>query len=234
MEIIANAARWMFDAIFPKFCIRCGLEGVWVCDSCSEKFQKWNGQGCSVCKKKSIHLLCGDCAKDAPVSFLFSAYSYADPYIKKTVHALKYEYISEIGRFMGMLLAEKYRDFGHGYASDAHVVPIPIHRKRFRDRGFNQSELIARAFAETANIMYVPNAIERVIDTQSQVNLSGSERIQNVSGAFAVRNMRSIYGETVYLIDDVCTTGATLLETARTLRAAGVKDIIGVTFAREE
>ena len=234
MEIMARAARWMFDAVFPKFCVRCGSEGVWICDGCSERFQKWSMRGCCVCKKNSEHLLCGDCAEHAPVSFLFSAYSYTDPFVKKTVHTLKYEYVSEIARSMGILLAHRYRDVRHSFISDAYIVPVPIHVKRFRDRGFNQSELIARAFAGVVNAVCVCNALKRTVHTQSQVDLSASERSENVAGAFAIGDISTIYGKTVYLIDDVCTTGATLLEAARILRGAGVKDIIGVVFAREE
>ncbi len=226
--------QWIIDAIFPKFCLKCGREGVWVCSVCGETLQSYKVVGCLICKKGSETNICRDCAIDAPVSFLFSACSYTDPLIKKIVRALKYEYVTELGEIMGGMLARRMNDCKYACVSDACVVPIPIHIKKFRDRGFNQSDLIARGYAKEINMSYVSDALIRTVHTKSQVELLRAERIQNITGAFAVRDASRICGKVVYLIDDVYTTGATLLEAARTLRSAGVQDVIGVTFAREE
>lgn len=150
------------------------------------------------------------------------------------VHALKYEYIVELGDMMGALLACAYREYEYGIVSDAYVIPIPIHKKRLRERGFNQSEYISRSFAQCMQLFFTNSILERVVYTQSQVHLSRSERIQNVTGAFRVLDKEKIQGKTVYLIDDVYTTGATLMEAAWILQTAGAKNIIGLTFAREE
>jgi ComF family protein len=150
------------------------------------------------------------------------------------VHALKYEYIAELGYSMGAMLAQAYSAREHTIMHPACIVPVPIHVKRLRDRGFNQSELIARAYAEAVDMPLIVDALTRGKNTQSQVHLSRVERMENMSGAFMARNTEKIRGRTVYLIDDVYTTGATLYEAARILQDAGARNVIGVTFAREE
>ncbi|MBI2644826.1 ComF family protein [Candidatus Uhrbacteria bacterium] len=226
--------RWLVDAIFPKQCLRCGREGMWACEECQTAILPYILRGCVICKKESEGMFCGDCARNTPVSFLFSAYSYMDPFARKMVHALKYEYVADVGAVMGVLLARAYVSCRRETATHARVVPIPIHKKRFRDRGFNQSELIARAYARELQMPIVAGALERVVNTQSQVELSGFDRMKNIAGAFAVHDKENIQGSIIYLIDDVYTTGATLIEAARTLKNAGAQDVIGLTFAREE
>ena len=109
------------------------------------------------------------------------------------------------------------------------VVPVPLHPRRLRARGFNPALVVARAVARTAAAPLAATALERVRDTPSQTGLSAAERRRNVRGALRAR--RAVPAR-VWLVDDVITTGATLREAARALRAAGARTVVAVCAAR--
>jgi ComF family protein len=112
------------------------------------------------------------------------------------------------------------------------LVPVPLHPRRRRERGFNQSELIARELARRARTLVAPQALVRRLDTAPQTGLSAARRRANVQGAFAVRQRARVAGRTVVLIDDVFTTGATAHACARALRDAGAAEVRLLTMAR--
>jgi ComF family protein len=108
------------------------------------------------------------------------------------------------------------------------VVPVPLHPRRLRERGFSPAALLARAAAREARRPFAPVLLERVRDTPSQTSLSRTERRRNVSRAFAARGPAP---PRVWLVDDVATTGSTLAEAARALRRAGAREVVGVCLA---
>ena len=110
------------------------------------------------------------------------------------------------------------------------VISVPLHRKRRRRRGYDQTAMLAKHVARSLNVRHEANSVRRMKQTKEQNTLSREQRHTNVSGAFKVR--RSFSGERVLLVDDVYTTGATMHELARVLRNAGAGQIIGVVFAR--
>jgi len=112
------------------------------------------------------------------------------------------------------------------------IVPVPLHPRRRRERGFNQSELIARELARRADTSVAPDALVRRQDTAPQTGLSAASRRANVRGAFAVRQRARVSGRTVVLVDDVFTTGATAHACARALREAGAAEVRLLTMAR--
>ncbi len=111
------------------------------------------------------------------------------------------------------------------------IVPVPLGRQRQRQRGYNQVNLIARPLALAMGISFVPTALTRVRETQSQVGLTRTERHQNVYGAFQAGGTR-VNGQIILLMDDVATTGSTLSSCAEALLAAGAQDVFAVTVAR--
>jgi len=112
------------------------------------------------------------------------------------------------------------------------LVPVPLHPRRQRTRGFNQSELLADALGRGAGIVVAASALVRREDTRSQTGLTAAARRANVKGAFAVRRRAQIAGRTVVLVDDVLTTGATASACAQALRAAGAREVRLLTAAR--
>jgi ComF family protein len=130
-----------------------------------------------------------------------------------------------------------YRDWGNRDRLDRIgpntpvLVPVPLHWRRRRHRGFNQSQLLAQSLAKLAGLSVSPNALCRVRNTASQQELTREERAKNIQGAFEAS--AELVGErTIILLDDVCTTGATLLECAKTLTAAGASRVYALTLAR--
>ncbi len=141
------------------------------------------------------------------------------------VHVLKYRHVAQLAHPIARAMADiplplrRYR-----------VASIPLHPARLRQRGYNQAELIANAYAEIARYECV-RPLERVRQTVSQVSLGRDERLSNVSGAFGVTDVRRVFGADILLIDDVFTTGSTMREAARTLKGAGAKSVTALAFA---
>ena len=121
-------------------------------------------------------------------------------------------------------------------ASDVLVIPVPLHVRKLRERGFNQSELIAKAALKLnpagERLTLAPKALERRRETRSQIGLSSHQRRENMRGAFAVTDSDQVYGHEILLVDDVLTTGTTASECARVLRRSGASKIWVATVAR--
>jgi ComF family protein len=114
----------------------------------------------------------------------------------------------------------------------ADLVPVPLHPRRRRERGFNQAELLALALARGTGLEVSPGLLVRRRDTSSQAGLSAASRRRNVTGAFAARHRPRLVGRTLVLVDDVITTGATAAACARVLKQAGAAEVRLVTVAR--
>lgn len=111
------------------------------------------------------------------------------------------------------------------------IIPMPLSRRRYRERGYNQAEAITKPLSEFTNRIHSPHALEKIRDTETQVHLSVAERLENLNGAFKA-DPQQVIGKRVVLLDDVMTTGATMRQAAKALRVAGAKEIYAVTFAR--
>jgi ComF family protein len=153
-----------------------------------------------------------------------SVYDFNGP-VREAVHRLKYGSEHARAAWGAAQLARLLDELGW---LPTLIVPTPLHPRRRRERGYNQSERLATALSASARIP-TEDALERRRDTRPQVGLTADERVRNVAGAFAAR--RSLSGQSVLLIDDVLTTGATLLDCARACRLAGAHDVRALTLA---
>jgi len=159
----------------------------------------------------------------------FSLWEYS-PEVEQVIHLLKYRnrpvLADEIGRRMAAAGASYLR------SCEVNVlVPVPLHRARRHERGYNQSELLARCLGRTLAIDVADRALIRRRYTRSQATLSREERLANVRGAFAIREGERIRDQNVGLVDDVVTTGSTAAECARVLLDAGARAVVLVTAA---
>jgi ComF family protein len=148
--------------------------------------------------------------------------------LQKAIHQLKYRNDYILADTLAVRLAMVGPD---PVAPGTLVVPVPLAVERLRERGYNQAGLLARAFAELRGLRWAPSAARRVRHTASQVGLSAPERRANVAGAF-VGDPRIVRGRPIILVDDVCTTGATLAACAESLVSAGATTVWGLTLAR--
>jgi ComF family protein len=149
----------------------------------------------------------------------------------EAISRLKYGGLTRLARPLGNLLAE-YQDPDFKLSENDLVIPVPLHTRRLRERGFNQSLLLARQVSRRRSIPLNFTALQRARQTQPQTQLSGPERRKNVRGAFEVRKREAVKGKRILLIDDVFTTGATVQECAYVLREAGATEVQVLTLAR--
>lgn len=163
-------------------------------------------------------------AGGVPWALLVAPYRYDYP-IDHCVRTLKFHGEAACGRLLGMLLARHRRIFGAPWPDL--VIPVPLHRSRYLERGFNQAAVIARPAARGLGLALATGLLERCRATAEQSHLRGAARAGNVSGAFRVspRGRAALPGRRVALVDDVLTTGSTAREAIRVLLAAGAAQV---------
>jgi len=199
----------ILDLLFPKTCLGCGSEGKYICASCLAKV----GNGGAFQNNISIFRYEG--------------------VIRKAIIALKYKYSTEIAKELADVCVKKLK-FLNLVSNNYCLVPIPLHWRRFNERGFNQSEEVGGILALKMGWKFEPNLLIKNKSTKTQVGLKGDSRRKNLTGVFSV-NPDSVLStlHSVLVFDDVYTTGATLGEAKKTLEAAGFKNILGLTIAKD-
>jgi len=221
------------DLIFPPICLNCRghvASDLTICTRCMGTINLHQTPFCGKC---GLRLGGGKrvCHKDFPY-LLGSATDYSCEAVKSLIHGLKFQSISSAAKPLAALLthyAEMIALPLRGYT----VIPIPLSPARFRERGFNQSELIARLFAERFELLLDAKNLVRTKNTKPQSETKNiAERRENVKECFAVRNPELLQSSNVILIDDVTTTGVTLFEAANALKAVGVRRILALTVAK--
>jgi competence protein ComFC len=230
--VVASFARAAVELLFPSHCLGCGRGGAFLCDDCASQLTPALPPRCPRCwEPRSVAGECLAC-QDSPPAFdaLRTAFVYQG-LAREMVQALKYRGVTALAGRMGGLLAEAARS--QRLEADV-IVPVPLSGMRKRTRGYNQAEALAVALGRELGLPVAPKALVRRRHTPPQARRADAEaRRANVAGAFVVA-ATSIAGQSVLLIDDVATTGATLSACASALREAGSGPIWALTFARED
>ena len=217
MPKLAAIGEWLLDLVYPPRCLGCGTAGQWLCPACL-----------SACPPAANprHVP----VEDARNRWTLPVHSFAihQGLAREAVHGLKYDGKRVLAEPMARQMEGCLpRD---SLKVDV-VLAVPLHEQRRRDRGYNQSELLARAIARDWGLESPASSLIRVRETPPQVGLSAQERVRNVKGAF-LADGRQVSGRAVLLVDDVCTTGATIAACAAAIAAAGGTVVAGVTFTR--
>lgn len=219
------------DLLFPRWCIGCGREGDYICDSCRQMLSVISPPICPRCgRPQSEGELCPGCVDwQAGIDGIRSPFLF-DGLIRQAVHELKYRNL----RALASPLAELMYDYLIKNPLPGEVlVPVPLHRKRYRERGYNQSALLALELGKLTGLPVIENCLVRQSYVLPQARAASvGERRENVAGAFACRDGR-LRGKGVILVDDVSTSGATLDACAGVLKSAGAAEIRGLTLALE-
>ena len=232
MRQLQRTLQPILDLLFPLQCVLCKRGGHVLCPPCLS-IQRLHPPLCPHCGTQlSANALCRNCQYGAiHLSRLRVVGSYEGS-LRLCIHALKYKGQTRLAEPLGTLLAEAYR--GYGLQADL-LLPVPLHKEREQQRGYNQTVLLARQCAIELGIPLREDILLRTRATTTQAELKAWERQQNVAGAFACHPLfttGALFGRTILIIDDVCTTGATLEACAAPLFAAGARSVCGLVVAR--
>jgi len=227
MKRILAARNIMLDTIFPPRCAGCRRRGTWVCEDCDNRLMRWGPTRCDRCGIPSdiADCRCADFPEDITAHRSVAAYR---GWLRSAIIAFKYGEERARAAHLGTELAALVADIGK---IDG-LVPVPLHPKRQRERGFNQAELLARRVQSLTGIPLRDELI-RTKSGPHQVGLGAADRAANVQDAFAMRLDANVSGLRLALVDDVCTTGATLGACAMVLIRHGAREVVSLTLARE-
>jgi ComF family protein len=223
--------------VFPSECPACGqlilqLGRGPLCEPCWESLPRHHASSC----RCGLPLAPGlaSCPRCRRGHHVFAAGTSLGPYegaLRVAIHELKFSGRRRAAARLAELLLESPATRALVETSDV-LVPVPLHPRRLRERGFNQAELLAHELGRRVARPSAPDALVRRLDTAPQAGLSASARRRNVRAAFAVRSKPKVAGKTVTLVDDVVTTGATALACGRELLAAGAREVRLLSVAR--
>lgn len=219
----------LLDLLFPPRCVVCHQVGTWLCPECVDRLPRLSGPVCQRCGTPiTSGMFCQTC-QEVPwrLEGIRSVAPFRGP-VRAAIHYLKYHHARELADPLGELMARYWRQ--NPLPAEA-IVPVPLHPSRLRRRGYNQAALLAWALGCRVGLPVDEDALCRVRATVSQMRLKAADRRRNVENAFHCPTDR-MRGRRVLLVDDVCTTGATLEACADALREGGARQVWALTLAR--
>ena len=227
--MLSKLVRSALDLMFPIHCAGCGREGGVICGQCVDGLERLTAPCCRVCADPGVSGLCRWCGQSPPgFDSLRSPFRFEGP-VRDAIHRLKYKGERASAGLLAGLMAEYLE--GSPVPADA-LVPTPLHPRRLRSRGYNQSALLAFEIGKRLNLPVREDLLIRVRNPLPQVEAqSQQERRDNVADNFECQ--ADVTGLKALLIDDVATTGSTLSECALALKAAGAVRVHALTLARE-
>lgn len=211
--------KTILDIIFPLFCVNCSKRGISLCFDC---------------------LSCAHFNEKEVPNFIYPIYDFRDPIIRKAIWALKYKNKKDIANIFAKeiysYILEELSDLrALENFQDPVLIPIPLSKTREKERGYNQTLLLAKALIsldKNQSFKLEENILVKIKETAHQARLKNKKaRLENLVGTFEVRDIEKIKNHNIILLDDVVTTGATLSEAKKILRKAGARKIIAFSIA---
>lgn len=229
-EQVRSLAHTALDLLFPPRCVSCRRVGTHLCQSCIDAFPAVPAPICPICGEPvPIPSTCKRCLTENRVFASVNSAFLFEGSIRPAIHALKYLRRKQLAEPLASGMAVMLRDC---VDPDATLCAVPLHQDRLKSRGYNQSELLADHLSLLWGLPLLPNGtLIRTRNTAAQVGLAYQDRQKNVGNAFAAPR-GAVAGRAILLIDDVCTTGATLSACASALMEAGALNVRAVTLAR--
>ena len=228
---LARLREAALDFIFSPYCVGCGREGAFICPACRQSLQRIMPPTCPRCgRPQPSGIVCPDCVRwQAVIDGIRSPFRF-EGVIREAIHQLKYQNL----RALAVPLAGMLQEYLSANPLEFDVlVPVPLHRKRLRERGYNQARLLAQELGKLTNKPVLDDVIIRRKHTPPQARTATiEERTHNISDAFACPDNR-LRGRHVLLLDDVATSGSTLNAGAAVLKASGATAVWRLVMARE-
>ncbi|MEA3449788.1 MAG: ComF family protein [Patescibacteria group bacterium] len=254
-EEIINYARiarnFLLDLLFPLECLGCGKSNEWLCQDCFRSLPINNRQFCPACFKKNKNSnYCEKCAPNYFLDGVWVASDYNNKIVSDLIKKYKYHFIKDLNTVLGRLLIIYFTQLSNSYNLNLNslkeqlkiplpilwpdntiVMSVPLHKRRYRWRGFNQAELIAADFCDYFKFNLKSNSLIRTKYTSSQAKLNQKKRLKNILGVFLYKG-DNLLKRPIILIDDVVTTGSTLNECAKVLKQNGASEVWGLVLAQ--
>lgn len=221
LESVRSALTTFTAWLFPEYCVSCQSQGSFLCERCLAQIPK---------------------GEDPPFRNVYSLFPYQDKHVQQLIKLLKYKNRTSVAAIFGQAL--------HGYLSELladealfdastktepwTLIPIPLSQARLKTRGYNQTELIGQSLISMEHYRIIMNktVLYKRHNTESQVHVKDRKsRLANLKDSFGVRAPEFIKNRNIILLDDVVTTGATIMEAMHTLRCAGARQVIGLSVA---
>ena len=226
---LSKLARSALGLLFPLSCSVCGSEGRYLCPGCEPKLPKLQEPYCQRCADPDEEGVCDWCRAQPPAFDGVRAPYLMEEAVRGMIHHFKYRNLRAAAPELGRLLADYLE--ANPIRADV-LVPVPLHPRRERERGYNQAELLAREVGKRTGLPIDTQAVRRTRDTPPQVSMSGhDDRRRAVHEAFDCGS--GLAGRRVMVIDDVVTSGSTMSACATALKAAGARSVWGLSVARQ-
>lgn len=239
-KFLTQVKKFFLNLLFPPFCLNCQREGNYLCQDCFTLINISENLYCPFCYRPKIVLdgkTCSRCQKKGKrLKGLISAAPYQNFIIKKVISQFKYEpYIKALAKTLAFLIVHHLQliEKEYSFPQAAILIPIPLTKKKLKQRGFNQAQELGKELSTFLKIPLLCDILLKIKETLPQVDLSGKEREENIKGAFWCQESDKVKGKIILLVDDVFTTGSTMEECARILKEAGAKEVWGIVVARE-
>lgn len=225
---IGGLGRGLLDLVYPPRCPGCARVGELFCEKCRSAVRPYPIATCPRCGRgQTSRSLCAACAAEpAQIDGICPATIYTHP-MREAIQSYKYENMRDLAGPLAQWLVAAWH--AHDITADV-IVPVPLHARREAERGYNQAELLARELSRQVGVPTAPRELVRTVRTRPQVGLTRAERQRNIAGAFQCTD--KVPGLRIVLVDDVCTTGATLESCAAALKDRGAATVVGLTVAR--
>lgn len=232
------------DTIFPKRCVGCGSFSTvrnreYLCITCLGSIPVKNNFECIGCNKNTpFGKTCFECQEFNAIDNLLIVSNYNNPLVEKIIKTMKYRFIQDLIKSTQPLIKKyiihltKYKKFNL-IKDNPLIIPVPLHPRRLNWRGFNQAELIAKVVANITQLEIRNGVLSRVKYSKPQADISKKEmRLKSMANKFSFNPDENISNRLILLIDDICTTGATLDTAAKVLKDNGAKKVIAFVIAR--
>ncbi|OIO89853.1 MAG: hypothetical protein AUJ92_20425 [Armatimonadetes bacterium CG2_30_59_28] len=229
----------LLDLLYPPRCQCCQeFSADLICVECAQGFQSVEPPFCEQCgvpfdPAAIVVGVCGECREGRCALGRMRSTFYFRESVRTAIHAFKYRGCRRLFRPLGEMMGGRFPEL-FGNLQVQCILPVPLHPRRERERGFNQAVLLASVIGETCAIPVMSDVLHRSKFTQPQVGLTKAQRAENMRGAFTVTRGEAVREKRVLLVDDVLTTGSTIAACARILTKAGAAAVYGYTLARDK
>ena len=240
-----NPLSLLIDIIYPPRCHMCrkllpygeiSSTSSYLCSDCLAGLNPLTNPLCTICgvpfsSQKGKNHLCENCIRKRPYYELARAPYFYSGKLKDAIQRFKYNSETHLSTPFGGLLLNFVQKIFHKL-NEYIIVPVPLHKNKLRERGYNQSLLLAKSLSRNLGVRLDYLSFIRKRYTLNQAGLRREERITNVKNAFSVFDIEAVEDRKILLVDDVFTTGYTLNECAKTLKKSGAAEVICITLAR--